>query len=117
MYRVNSDNIVFSVTWMNRIQNESIISECNESEQTWDCVTRFTQAQEKGWIEIAPAPTYNGDSFIQILPSMQESNGLHYKHIARLDKGSNCKKHFPKLLVNHLIISSCLSNQRQFCGD
>jgi len=78
-----------SVTWMNRIQNESIISECNESGQTWDCVTRFTQAQEKGWIEIAPAPTYNGDSFIQILPSLQESNGLHYKHIARLDKGSN----------------------------
>ena len=117
MYRVNSDNIVFSVTWMNRIQNESIISECNESEQTWDCVTRFMQAQEKGWIEIAPAPTYNGDSFIQILPSLQESNGFHYKHIARLDKGSNCKKLFPRLTLIHLIISTFLSNQRQFCGD
>ena len=76
---------------MNRIQNESIISECREADQTWDCQTIFSQKQENGWIEIAPPPTYNVDVFIQILPSLQDSDSRHYKHIAKIDPSQNRK--------------------------
>jgi len=78
---------VLSVTWMNRIQNKSVISECREAGDVWECEAIFSQDQPGGWIEIAPPPTYSGDTFIQILPSIQESDNRHYKHIARLDPG------------------------------
>merc|ERR1711892_1085506 len=80
---------VLSLTWMNRIQNQSIISECREAGEQWACKTIFSQKQENGWIEIAPPPTYSGDVFIQILPSLQESDSRHYKHIAKIDPAAN----------------------------
>ena len=78
---------VLSVTWMNRIQNKSVISECREAGDVWECKAIYTQEQPSGWIEIAPPPTYSGDTFIQILPSTQDSDNRNYKHIARLDPG------------------------------
>jgi len=78
---------VLSVTWMNRIQNKSVISECREAGDVWECKAIYTQEQPSGWIEIAPPPTYSGDTFIQILPSIQDSDNRNYKHIARLDPG------------------------------
>jgi len=79
---------VLSVTWMNRIQNKSVISECREEEQ-WVCEEIFRQEQPAGWIEIAPPPTYSGDTFIQILPSIQDSDSRHYKHIAKVEPGQS----------------------------
>jgi len=75
-----------SVTWMNRIQNESIISECQAAGPVWFCTTLFMQVEENGWIEIAPSPLYStsGDTFLQILPSIQAADGRTYKHIALL---------------------------------
>jgi hypothetical protein len=87
---------------MNRIQNESIISECREAEQNWECQTIFSQKQENGWIEIAPPPTYSGDVFIQILPSLQESDSRHYKHIAKIDPSQDCNTCYKK--NNQLIL-------------
>ena len=89
----------FSLTWMNRIQNQSIISECREADQTWDCQTIFSQKQENGWIEIAPPPTYNGNVFIQILPSLQ-SDSSHYKHIAKIDPSQNRKAKYATIGIN-----------------
>merc|ERR1711892_587963 len=80
---------VLSLTWMNRIQNQSIISECREAGEKWSCKTIFSQKQEHGWIEIAPPRTYSRDVFIQILPSLQESDSRHYKHIAKIDPASD----------------------------
>ena len=71
---------------MNRIQNESIISECRENgnSKNWECKQIFSQSQSNGWIEIAPPPIYNDNVFLQILPSLQEDD-RHYKHIAKID--------------------------------
>jgi len=98
---------VLSLTWMNRIQNESIISECREADQTWDCQTIFSQKQENGWIEIAPPPTYNVDVFIQILPSLQDSDSRHYKHIAKIDPSQNPKEIF--LTSGNFVVTEILS--------
>jgi len=102
-----TQNDVLSLTWMNRIQNESIISECRETTTTWDCQTIFSQRQENGWIEIAPPPTYNGDVFIQILPSLQESDSMHYKHIAKVDPSQDPKETF--LTRGNFVVTEILS--------
>lgn len=79
-------NNSLSITWMNRIQNESIISECVDAVDIWFCSTLFMQVEENGWIEIAPSPLYSDsdDSLLQILPSLQDADGRHYKHVALL---------------------------------
>jgi len=81
---------VLSVTWMNRIQTESIISECKESGTEWKCSTVFSEKEENGWIEIESPPIYSqsGESFIQILASLQASDSRHWRHIAKVDKNT-----------------------------
>jgi dipeptidyl-peptidase-4 len=78
---------VLSVTWMNRIQNSSCISECRENGTEWQCSPILTQEQPGGWIEIAPSPVYssNGD-FLVVQPSRQAS-GLTFPHVAIVGKG------------------------------
>jgi len=79
-------NSTLSVTWMNRIQNESIISECTDAGAIWFCSTLYMQVEEHGWIEIAPSPNYSNsdDSFLTILPDIQAADGRHYKHVAKI---------------------------------
>ena len=94
---------------MNRIQNESIISECREEGNQWACVKVFSQKQENGWIEIKPPPVYKGRSrslFIQILPSVQE-NGLTYPHIAKVDISPGGETVF--LTKGHMVVTKILS--------
>ena len=59
IYEFNCTLFISSVTWMNRIQNQSVISECRETESTWTCVGVFYQEQKNGWIEIMAPPVYN----------------------------------------------------------
>ena len=68
---------------MNRIQTESIISECRDSGTVWNCVKVFDEMETKGWIEIESPPVYNeaGDVFIQILSSLQSTDNRHWKDI------------------------------------
>ena len=96
-----------SLTWMNRIQNQSIISECREAGEQWECKTIFSQKQENGWIEIAPPPTYSGNVFIQILPSLQESDSRHYKHIAKIDPAQTGDPMF--LTSGNFVVTEILS--------
>ena len=100
----------FSVTWMNRIQNESVISECREDGTSWTCVKVFSQEQKDGWIEIMPPPVYSGSSsnlFIQILPSVQEASGLSYPHIARVDTSVGEDKVF--LTQGQMVVTEILA--------
>ena len=94
---------------MNRIQNESVISECREEGSKWTCIKVFSQKQENGWIEIMPPPVYSGTSkslFIQILPSVQES-GLSYPHIARVDTSVGEDRTF--LTSGKMVVTEILS--------
>ena len=50
---------VGSVTWMNRVQNESVTSRCEETSEAWRCSGVFSQRQEDGWIEIMAPPVYS----------------------------------------------------------
>ena len=73
---------------MNRIQTESIISECRQSGNEWRCEKVFNEKVEHGWIEIESPPVYSesGEEFIQILSSLQPSDNRHWRHIARVNK-------------------------------
>lgn len=80
-----------SVTWMNRIQTKSVISTCTEDGQVWNCQERFSQSEDNhGWIEIQAPPLYSDydNTFIQILPSVQDTN-ITYPHIALVDTDKN----------------------------
>ena len=86
---------MYSVTWMNRIQTESIISECREKEEgsAWQCARVFSEREQEGWIEIESPPVYKagaaaGDTFIQILSSLQPGDNRHWRHIARINKNT-----------------------------
>lgn len=50
---------VGSVTWMNRVQNESVTSRCEETSEAWRCSSVFSQRQQDGWIEIMAPPVYS----------------------------------------------------------
>ena len=50
---------VGSVTWMNRVQNESVTSRCEETSEAWRCSGVFSQRQQDGWIEIMAPPVYS----------------------------------------------------------
>ena len=104
-----TDSQVLSVTWMNRIQTESIISECRDKGTVWECEEVFTETVMDGWIEIEAAPIYNdgGDVFIQILASNQ-SDGKDWRHIARVNKTSG-EKTF--LTEGNFVVTSILSWQ------
>ena len=75
---------------MNRIQNESITSLCNEESAEWKCRNIFMQQQHNGWIEIAAPPMFSQDrtSFISIIPSYQTSM-KYFKHIGRQEVGGS----------------------------
>ena len=44
---------------MNRVQNESVTSRCEESSEAWRCSSVFSQRQQDGWIEIMAPPVYS----------------------------------------------------------
>ncbi len=83
--------IFFSITWMNRIQNESVISLCSDKGSLWECNNIYMQQQHSGWIEIAPPPLFSSDrtAFISILPSTQASSLRNYKHIGKQEIGGS----------------------------
>ena len=74
---------------MNRIQNESVTSRCEDSGNSWDCVSVFSQMQKDGWIEIMDPPVYDDEDlniFLQILPSKQtDGDGLTWPHLGRVN--------------------------------
>ena len=74
---------------MNRIQNESVTSRCEDAGNSWDCISVFPQRQSDGWIEIMDPPVYDGEDlniFLQILPSLQnDGDGLTWPHLGRVN--------------------------------
>ena len=95
---------------MNRIQTESIISECRDSGTSWQCTKVFNETVEDGWIEIESPPVYNdeGDVFIQILASRQASDNRDWRHIAKVNKTSG-ERTF--LTQGNFVVTSILSWQ------
>ena len=90
---------------MNRIQTETIISDCKENMKTghWKCEIVFKETVENGWLEIESPPIYNQPSvtskpiynrkreFLQILASHQPTDNMHWRHIAKVNKNTGEK--------------------------
>ena len=74
---------------MNRIQNESVTSRCQDNGNSWNCVSVFSQKQRDGWIEIMAPPVYDDSDpniFLQILPSLQnDGDSLTWPHLGRVN--------------------------------
>jgi len=107
---------VLSVTWMNRIQNQSVISECRETESTWTCVGVFYQEQKNGWIEIMAPPVYNdkGDKFVQILP--KSADNLTYPHVALVNGNITTFLTFGEFVVTEILAWDADNDQIFFMG-
>lgn len=68
-----------SVIWMNRVQDKSVISECQDNGSSWICTSLYEIEEVDGWLDLFQPPVYKktGEAMLQI----QSSN--NYKHIAK----------------------------------
>ena len=82
-----TDDDVLSVTWMNRIQNSSVLSECQEAAAVWTCVTILARDQPGGWIEIAPPPLHTSDGAFLVIRPSEQADGMTYPHVAMVPRG------------------------------
>ena len=77
---------------MNRIQTESIISDCKDNSTHWKCDIVFKETVENGWLEIESPPIYNKRrEVLQILASHQSTDNMHWRHIAKVNKNTGEK--------------------------
>jgi hypothetical protein len=91
-------NFVFSATWSNRAQNESLTAECTETREVWACRPVFAKKQENGWVteNFGTKTPHNQNYILKIVPMLQPEVSLHYKQILKIDKtnkgGKNNKR-------------------------
>ena len=75
----------FSVVWMNRIQNESVLCICEEEAVSWECSILNSVNQENGWLE--PGTPFvsdlTGTAVITIQSTLQNDN-RHYPHVVKI---------------------------------
>ncbi|XP_023712953.1 dipeptidyl peptidase 4 isoform X2 [Cryptotermes secundus] len=77
-----------AVIWMNRVQNESIISLCRGP--VWNCdATMKLEAEPRGWVELYDAPLFSSDGscYLARLPVLEGQYG-YYKHVCHIDIAS-----------------------------
>ncbi len=76
-----------SVIWMNRIQSESIVSECEDNGAVWQCTLVYETSEPNGWLDLFQPPVFrsDGNEMIEIQSQLDLSSGLHYRHIMHLD--------------------------------
>jgi hypothetical protein len=88
---INNYCLYFSITWLNRIGNETVVAHCLEAGSIWKCNTVFTLQQKNGWIseEFAPLYNQNGSAFLIIVPSFQTKLNRTYRHIGKKEVGGN----------------------------
>jgi len=78
-----------SVTWMNRVQNSTVLSTCLESESSWNCETVKYFEESNGWMDPATPVLYSPDGDVITIWSKLENNNLHYPHIVKIDTDNN----------------------------
>ena len=78
---------MLNVIWMNRVQNESVVTECEELGLVWQCYPQFSQRQENGWLDLFQPPVYKstGDSFLQVQSHLVTDK--HFNQIAKVSNG------------------------------
>ena len=79
---------VFSVVWLNRVQNESYTCKCVENEKkNWQCTILHEFKQQNGWIiPHKPSHIFNkdGTGMVTIEPQLQ-NDGKHYNQLILVD--------------------------------
>lgn len=70
---------------MNRIQTESITSECVKVALFWQCTSVYSLTENSGWIDLFQVPVYksDGNELLQIQSHL--SGGRHYQHLALIN--------------------------------
>ncbi|TRY63634.1 hypothetical protein TCAL_00828 [Tigriopus californicus] len=76
---------VFSIIWMNRVQTQSIVSECSLQGGQWECVKVYETEETNGWIDLFQPPVYKSDGKEMLLILPNEFEGLHYRHLAKIN--------------------------------
>jgi len=79
---VRSDAI--AVIWMNRAQNISLVTECNQP--TWICKKTYREEVPGSWSTLYSAPIYSkaGDAFLLLAP-LRDGDYGNYPHIALIE--------------------------------
>lgn len=81
---IGEHNTHVAAVWMNRAQNLSIVSACQEP--NWTCIeTHAERAAEDAWLDIQEHPVFapDGDSFLLLAP-VQEGRTEVYTHIKHI---------------------------------
>lgn len=74
-----------SVIWMNRVQNNSVVTECSvDSRSIWNCVEVSRLQEENGWLDLFQPPKYSksGNAFLQI--RTVPMGLMHYFHVVKV---------------------------------
>lgn len=77
--------------WMNRIQTEGIISECEDRGVFWACSKQFALSEPAGWLDIFQPPHYHsgGTSLLQIASVSVVDDLLHFRQLVKGTTGGS----------------------------
>jgi len=87
---INEDTV--SVIWMNRVQNQSEVTECRKAVEKWKCTVLYGREISDGWLDLFQPPVYNkkADQLLQIQPKRLDGpTSERYKHVAQIVKGED----------------------------
>ena len=78
------NDVTVSITWMNRVQNISLVTKC--SPPAYRCAEVYQEKAVYGWVENRGAPHFSkaGDSMVVIRP-VQDSSAGFWPQIVQVD--------------------------------
>ncbi|XP_054159729.1 prolyl endopeptidase FAP-like, partial [Oppia nitens] len=95
------DSNRFTITWLSRAQNFSVIDVCDRKKR-WNCNTTFTVESANSWIDLYQAPVsavkHNG-YFIK-LPELINPSAGYYHHVALVSIENQTVKYLTKGLFD-----------------
>eukprot|EP00095_Tigriopus_kingsejongensis_P006635 maker-scaffold1179_size56971-snap-gene-0.18 protein:Tk06635 transcript:maker-scaffold1179_size56971-snap-gene-0.18-mRNA-1 annotation:"hypothetical protein DAPPUDRAFT_307138" len=76
---------IFSIIWMNRVQTESIVSECALQGNQWICTKVYDTQESMGWIDLFQPPVYksSGQEMLLVLPN--DFLQHRFRHLAKIN--------------------------------
>ncbi|CAG2175139.1 unnamed protein product, partial [Oppiella nova] len=87
----------FSITWLTRAQNHSVIDICDKNSM-WNCNTTFTLDSANSWVDLyaAPIPAPGHNSYFIKVPELISSAVGYYHHVAMINIENRKVKYLTK---------------------